>query len=302
MESRIEVDEMLIRTLLREQHRDLAGLDLRLAATGWDNQLWRLGDELAVRLPRTERAPALLRKEHRWLPVLAPRLPLPTPVPVRLGAPSDHFPMSWTITTWVTGDPADRTPITYGHQAAGTLAAFLRALHQPAPAGAPTNANRGVPLDAVTDDIDHKLQALAADHQIAKLRRIWTDAVAARVWPGPPTWLHADLHPANVLVMGGTLTGVIDFGELCAGDPATDLAAGWLLLPADAIPSFFASYATADPATIQRARGWALLFALSLITIGRAWDQGLPGGQPTWGPAGRHTLARLLATSTVADA
>jgi aminoglycoside phosphotransferase (APT) family kinase protein len=107
---------------------------LALGARGWDNQLWRLGSDLAVRLPwATQSADALLRKEHAWLPVLAPRLPLPVPVPQRLGEPSARFPRPWIVTTWVPGEPADRA--TRGAEAAGALAAFLTALHQPAPAG-----------------------------------------------------------------------------------------------------------------------------------------------------------------------
>ncbi|WP_177239824.1 phosphotransferase, partial [Streptomyces monashensis] len=121
----LEIDENLVRSLVREQHPDLAGLDVREVAGGWDNQLWRLGDEFAVRMPRTDRAPSLLRKEHRWLPALAPCLPLPVPTPLRIGEPSARFPRPWTIATWVPGDPADRAPISHD-SAAETLAGFLK--------------------------------------------------------------------------------------------------------------------------------------------------------------------------------
>jgi aminoglycoside phosphotransferase (APT) family kinase protein len=128
----------------------------------------------------------------------------------------------------------------------------------------------------------------------AGAERVWKQSVAAPDWPGPPVWLHGDLHPANVVVSGGTLSGVLDFGELCAGDPATDLSAAWLLLPAGAAARFFEAYALADEATIQRARGWAVLRALSLIGIGLNGERGLPGGKPTWLPAGRAALERAL--------
>src|SRR5688500_7250925 len=128
----------LVRDLLRDHHPDLAHRPERLGARGWDNQLWRLGDDLAVRLPwATESADALLRKEHAWLPALAPRLPLPFPVPQRLGEPSALFPRPWIVTTWVPGEPADRAPVTRAAEAADTLAAFLTAPHQPAPEQAP---------------------------------------------------------------------------------------------------------------------------------------------------------------------
>ncbi|MEV7783571.1 aminoglycoside phosphotransferase family protein [Kitasatospora sp. NPDC088351] len=290
-----EIDEALVRSLLREQHPDLAGLDLRPAAAGWDNQLWRIGGELAVRMPRTPRAPDLLRKEWRWLPVLAPRLPLPVPTPVRTGEPSSRFPRPWTIATWVPGEPGDRAPITRDDHAAATLARFLRALHRNAPAGAPAGSTRGVPLRTRTREFDEKVHVIASSDVATDVREVWDEAVSAPAWEDRPVWLHGDLHPANVVISDGTLSGVIDFGDLCVGDPATDLAAAWLLLPAGAAPRFFDAYADVDETMIRRARGWAVLRAVSLIGIGRAWERGLPGGQPTWGRAGRAALARVLA-------
>ncbi|WP_327359325.1 aminoglycoside phosphotransferase family protein [Streptomyces sp. NBC_01304] len=281
-----EIGEVLVRSLLRDQHPDLATLDLHHTVTGWDNQLWRLGDDLAVRLPRTDRAPELLRKEHRWLPQLARRLPLPVPIPLRLGEPSARFPKPWTIATWVPGTPADRAPVSEGERAAGTLAGFLRALHREAPAEAPVNPQRGVPLRALGVD---------ASRFDPELRAVWDDAVAAPDWSGPPVWLHGDLHPANVVVADGTLSGVLDFGELCAGDPATDLSAAWVLLPEGAAARFFQAYGTVDEATMRRARGWAVQRGLGLVAIGRAGEEGRPGGKKTWGPAGRATLDRVLA-------
>jgi aminoglycoside phosphotransferase (APT) family kinase protein len=293
-EFRFEQD--LVRALLREQHPDLADLELRDVAGGWDNQQWRLGAELAVRLPRTERAPALLRTEQKWLPVLAERLPLPTPTPVRIGEPSALFEHTWTITRWVEGEPADYAPITCA-DAAETLARFLKALHQQAPAEAAANPTRGIPLAGMQDEFNSSLEVIADDASADAARETWEKAVAAPAWHGAPTWLHGDLHPANVVVQEGTLSGVIDFGEMCAGDPATDLSAAWILLPAGMASRFFGTYEDADEATIARARGWAVLRALHLISIGRNGRLGLPGGKPTWEPAGRAALERALAVN-----
>ncbi|GAB3703973.1 aminoglycoside phosphotransferase family protein [Amycolatopsis oliviviridis] len=284
----------LVRALLRDQHPDLAELELHEVEGGWDNQQWRLGPELAVRLPRTGRAPSLLRTEQKWLPVLAERLPLPTPVPVRVGEPSDLFEHTWTITRWVDGEPADRAPITRT-DSAGALAGFLRALHRQAPADAPVSSTRGLPLASLRDGFNGSCEAVADEVDTEHTREIWEKAVAAPAWNGPPSWLHGDLHPANVIVRVGTLAGVIDFGDLCAGDPATDLSAAWILLPDGAASRFFDGYEVADDATIARARGWAVLRALNLIAIGRNGRLGLPGGKPTWEPAGRAALDRASA-------
>ncbi|MFI6620978.1 aminoglycoside phosphotransferase family protein [Streptomyces sp. NPDC050528] len=299
----MDITEDLIRDLLREQHPDLADRPVELGARGWDNQVWRLGDDLAVRLPwATENADALLRKEYAWLPGLAPHLPLPIPVPQRLGQPSERFPRPWLVTTWVPGEPADRAPATRGAEAAVALADFLTALHRPAPEGAPKGHDRGGPLADHTEGFLRGL-ASAADMGLIPdpeaVRAVWEDAVAAPEWTGPALWLHGDLHPANIVTANGTLAGVIDFGDLCVGDPAYDLAATWILLPDGATDLFHAAYRpTPDAATLRRARGCALMRALGGIHIGHAGDHGRPGGKSTWGPPAHASLRRLTASPT----
>uniref|UniRef100_A0AAU3I8J0 Aminoglycoside phosphotransferase family protein n=1 Tax=Streptomyces sp. NBC_01393 TaxID=2903851 RepID=A0AAU3I8J0_9ACTN len=297
-----DITEDLIRDLLREQCPDLADLPLKLGALGWDNQVWRLGDDLAVRLPwATQSADALLRKEHTWVPHLAPHLPLRIPVPQRLVEPSERFPRPWLVTTWVPGEPADRSPATRPAEAADTLAAFLTALHRPAPDGAPTGRDRGGRL---ADTAEHLTRTLASAtdlgliHDPATVRAVWEDAAAAPDWTGPRLWLHGDLHPANILTTNGTFSGVIDFGDLFAGDPAFDLAAAWILLPDGAVDRFHEAYRPSpDPATLRRARGWAVLRALSCLHIGDAGVHGRPGGKPSWGPPARASLHRLTASA-----
>jgi aminoglycoside phosphotransferase (APT) family kinase protein len=297
----MEITAHLIAELLREQHPDLAGLPLTLGARGWDNQLWRLGDDLAVRLPwATEDADELLLKEHALLPALAPRLSLPVPVPQRLGQPSVRFPRSWIVTTWVAGDPADRVPVTRGAEAADALAAFLAALHQPAPHDAPAGRHNTGGSLADSDRGFAHLLAEATDRGLMAdpdaVRAVWADAVAAPGWTGPPLWLHGDLHPANLLTSDGSFCGVIDFGDMCAGDPACDLAACWLVLPDGVIGRFHQGYSpAADAATLRRARGWAAGKALACLLIGDAGVHGRPGGKATWGPPAAAALQRLTA-------
>ncbi|MEU5652208.1 aminoglycoside phosphotransferase family protein [Streptomyces pseudogriseolus] len=290
----IEITADLVRDLLREQHPDLAGLAIREVAGGWGNQMWRLGTDLAVRMQRMDPTPEFQFNERRWLPVLAPRLPLPVPTPVRSGEPSGRFPKHWTVMTWVPGDPLDHSSISRGDHAADTLAGFLRALHVPAPADAPVRGDRGGHPKTCADGFDRLFEAVVPDSLAGDVRAVWDDAVAAPEWEGPPLWMHADLHPANVAVSDGTLSGVVDFGDVSAGDPAWDLAAAWVILPASTASRFFDAYGRADEATIRRARGLAAMKSLFLLLMGRNGDLGLPGGKPGWGPAGRAALDRVL--------
>jgi aminoglycoside phosphotransferase (APT) family kinase protein len=293
----MEITAELVRDLVRDQHPDLADRAIRLGARGWDNQLWRLGDDLAVRLPwASGPVDSVLRNEYAWLPTLAPRLPLPIPVPQRLGEPSARFPRPWLVTTWVPGTPADLAPVTRTADAAESLATFLTALHRPAPVHAPAGRDRGGPLAERAGQFADGLALAIGRGLISEpdaVRAVWHDAVTAPGWAGPPLWLHADLHPANVVTADGTICGVIDFGDLCAGDPAYDLSAGWLLLPD--VDQFLAVYRP-DAATVRRARGWAMARAISGILIGDNGVHGRPGGKPSWGPPARAALRRLITT------
>ena len=295
IENEIEIGEDLVRDLLRDQHPDLAELPLREVEGGWGNQMWRLGDELAVRVQRMDTSADPQLKERRWLPVLASRLPLPIPVPVRDGAPSERFPKVWTVMTWVEGMPLDHGSITRSDHAADTLAAFLKALHAEAPAEAPDGSDFGAHPRKCTDGFENYLQALDLGRFAEDdIRAVWDDAVAAPEWQGPRVWVHGDLHPANVVVADGTLAGIVDFGALFACDPAWDLVAAWLLLPEGGASRFFDSYTQADEAAVRRARGLAAMKSLFLMLMGQNGDRGLPCGKPNWGPAGRSALDRVL--------
>ncbi|MFB6858630.1 aminoglycoside phosphotransferase family protein [Streptomyces sp. NPDC056341] len=294
IDSNAEITEELVRGLLQDQHPDLAKLPIREVAGGWGNQMWRLGDELAVRIQRMNTRPDPQLKERRWLPVLARQLPLPIPTPVRDGEPSERFPKIWTVMTWVDGTPLDHGSISRVEHAADTLAAFLKALHVEAPADAPVDTVRGVHAEGCAETFEEFFQAVAPSHIADQVRAVWDEAVAAPAWQGPPVWVHGDLHPANVVVADGTLAGVVDFEDVFAGDPAWDLAAGWVLLPEGGAARFFDVYAQVDQATVRRARGLAAMKSLFLMLMGQNGDRGLPGGKPKWGPAGRSALDRVV--------
>jgi aminoglycoside phosphotransferase (APT) family kinase protein len=267
----VDVTADLVRRLLAGQHPDLARLPVEFLANGWDNVMFRVGAELAARLPRRALGAQILVHEQRWLPLLAPRLPLPIPYPERIGHPAHGYPWPWSIVPYLPGEPAataDRLDLPL---AADAVAGFLGAMHVPAPADAPPNPFRGVPLADRAENFGKNLDTLAGQVDRAAVLGLWEDALAAPVFAGQPLWLHGDMHPANILVRDGRVTGIIDFGDITAGDPAADLSVAWMLLPASLHGAFRDAYqayqvaAAADPALWRRARGWALNLALAFL-------------------------------------
>lgn len=262
------IDVELVAGLLADQHPDLAHLPPRAVEAGWDNAMFRLGDRLAARLPRRAASAPLIAHEQDWLPRLAERLTLPIPAPTRVGAPGRGYPWRWSVVPWLRGRPADQDEP--GADQARLFAAFLRSLHAPAPADAPANPVRGVPLARRAAAAEERLGRLAAKTSLITppLTRAWQAALSAPL-DVPATWLHGDLHPRNVLVEHGAIAGVVDWGDLTAGDRATDLASIWMLF-ADpgARQAAFEAYGDISPATMLRARGWAVLFGAVLLDTG----------------------------------
>jgi len=269
------IDVPMVRALLRAQHADLADLPLERAGGGWDNVLFRLGADLAVRMPRRGLAVPLIEKEQRWLPALAPQLPLPVPTVLRVGKPGCNYPWPWSVTPWLPGRAALHAPLSDPMSAAAPLGSFLQALHQPAPSDAPANPFRGIPLAARDLATRAHLARLGSRIDYSAATDLWQRLVKAPTWAGPPLWIHGDLHPGNVLVDEGRISAILDFGDLAAGDPATDLAAMWMLLPRPAWPALVAgacggphsSDSMAD--TLTRARGWALALGAACAASSR---------------------------------
>jgi aminoglycoside phosphotransferase (APT) family kinase protein len=282
----VDVDEPLVRALLAEQHPDLADLPIEVVANGWDNAIVRVGDALVARLPRRELAVPLVEHEQRWLPELAPRLPLPIPAPVRIGRPSDRYPWPWSLCPWFDGVSALVSPPSDLAAAAELHGRFFSALHQPAPADAPANPYRGVPLAARHERTMADIDALDLPDPTEVIAR-WRAFLEVAPHEGPPVWVHGDPHPGNLLVHEGRLAAVIDFGDLCAGDRACDLAVAWMLYPSDVRPVFRAAAGDVDDATWARAHGWALAFGLVLSA--NAADHA------EYSSLGAHTLGAALA-------
>jgi aminoglycoside phosphotransferase (APT) family kinase protein len=255
----LEIDEALVRRLLGEQFPEWADLPLRrIQPTGTVNAIFRLGDELSVRLARREGPTEPGGKEHDWLPRLALSLPVEIPVPVAQGRPTRAYPWFWDIHTWVEGEtmPVEETDAI---RAARDLAALVAALQRVSPDGAPPG--RGIPLAERDREIRYWLARFDGDPAVTAE---WERALAAPPWNGPPVWHHGDLDVRNWLVRDGHIRGVIDWGSMGVGDPACDVMVAWKLHSPAARDAFREALPT-DNATWERARGWVLSQAVAAL-------------------------------------
>ena len=258
-EDQVDIDTATVHRLLGGQLPDLAGLPLRqVPSGGTDNAVFRLGDDLAVRMPLRPDAVGGLLKEIRWLPLVAPHLSLDVPEVVAAGAPSGDYPFPWAVVRWLPGEDATTARIDSVRELALTVAGFvaeLRAIDMTgAPAPGSAGFGRGGPLAGRDDEFRTALAQCEGLLDVDRVRAVWDDALAAPDWDGPPVWLHADLLPANVLVRDGTVAGILDFGTMAPGDPAYDVTPAWHLLDRDSRAVFRAAL-DVDEATWRRARG-----------------------------------------------
>ena len=282
----VRIDSALVARLLAGQCPHHADPHIQPFGHGWDNEMFALGPDLLVRLPRRRAAAILIEHEIAFLPRLAPRLPVPVPAPVFAGRPAHGYPWRWTVVARLPGHSAAESPAAGRAAAARGLAGFLFALHVPAEADAPINPFRGVPLAARAEGWVPRIRAVAGQAALDD----WQRAAAVPAWDGAPLWLHGDLHPMNLLLgADGGLSGVLDFGDLCAGDPASDLAVAWLAFDAPARARFRAQCGlsgTYDAATWTRAWAWAL--GLSAV-FAQSSDN-----MPALAGIARHGLAETL--------
>ncbi len=261
----IEITEDLVRGLLDDQFPDLADRPLTLVANGWDNVIFRLGDDLVARLPRRQLGADLVEHEHRWLPDLAQRLPIPIAVPLRAGVPSHSYPWAWSICPWFDGEVAADTELGDPPTEALRLGGFVAAFHTPAPPDAPDNQFRGQPMAYLRPRVSDNIEHLGSTIDARSVAGRADELLDVDDWVGPPLWLHGDLHTANLVVRNGEIAAVLDLGDITSGDPAVDLAIAWMLFGDDDRASFRAaagSVLAVDDAMWQRGQAWALHFAL----------------------------------------
>jgi aminoglycoside phosphotransferase (APT) family kinase protein len=279
------LDAALARTLVDAQFPQWRSLPIRpVDADGWDNRTFRLGDELSIRLPSGPWYAEQVAKEQEWLPLLAPLLPVPIPEPVAQGEPGDGYPYPWSVYRWRRGTPiALDADVSADVALAEAIGGFLTALRQAPTDGAPRpgrhNFYRGDSPAVYQDEALAAFAVLGADAERA--HAVWERATAS-TWDREPVWFHGDVAPGNLLLAGGALAAVIDFGTSGVGDPACDLVPAWTMFAGAATEAFRASVGL-DDATWQRAAGWALWKAA--ITV-----RDRPNDRPSW-----ETLGRLLA-------
>ena len=282
----IDINPKLVHTLLQAQHPDLAHLPITYMSEGWDNIMFRLGEEMTVRLPRRQKAAHLLKNEQDWLPKLTKDFPIPTPIPIRNGNPDTNYPWHWSVLPWLKGDTANlQQP---DDDQVEVFIDCLKKLHQPATENTPKNIFRGVPLMERASDIDKRLTSLKAKTNFItkEIEQIWQAAIHAPM-PSTSYWIHGDMHTRNILVHEGKISGIIDWGDMTAGDVANDLVPIWMLWANKSTRQRAFDIYEVTPELLTRAKGWGVYFAAVLL------DTGLVDN-PEHAEMGRVTLERLV--------
>lgn len=260
----VETDADLVRRLLAAQFPQWADLPIERAdSAGTVNAIYRLGDDMAVRLPLVARWADSLLKEQRWLPELAPQLPIPIPEPLARGEPGQGYPFPWGVYRWLAGVTWVHERVADERQAAADLAHFVTALRQVDPDGGPPSG-RSKPLARRDTETRDAIRSLRGVLDVEVATAAWDQCLEAPAWDGTPVWIHGDLLPTNILVHNGRLSAVIDFGGAGLGDPACDLMAAWSLFSPEA-RAVYRSALNADEATWLRGRGWALSVAVLIM-------------------------------------
>ena len=262
----IAIDAALVQRLIAAQFPHWTALPVQyVPSSGTDNAMFRLGDDKVVRLPRIPSAAGQIEKELRWLPFIAPQVPLTIPIPQGAGIPTADYPFQWGIYGWLDGENATLERLQNPLDAAHSLARFLRALQtihtHDAPAPGAHNFYRGVPLAMRDESTRNAIDQCAGLIDVGAARAAWQSALNAPIWDKPPVWIHGDLQSGNLLAVDGKLSAVIDFGGLGVGDPAVELLVAWTLFPPDARKAFRKAMQV-DDATWARGKGWALSFGV----------------------------------------
>ncbi|MGD1889419.1 MAG: aminoglycoside phosphotransferase family protein [Cyclobacteriaceae bacterium] len=271
LEAEVRVTERLVKQLIVSQNPDFAHISVVYLDAGWDNKNYRLGSDYLVRIPRRKEAAILLQNEIAWLPKLEKHLPISIPAPVRVGQPDSHYPWVWSIVPWFSGTTADRESL--NETEALKLVAFLRVLHGQGSQNAPVNPFRAVPLAHKSDKVAQHLKEISAETDLVsdKLLALWQEAVA-ETSPSESCLIHGDLHPLNVIVQNGSISAIVDWGDITTGDAATDLASLWMLVDNKDVRQRALQEYGASESLVKRAIGWAIFLGIILLHTGLTVD------------------------------
>lgn len=262
----VEIDLPLVQRLITAQFPQWADLSLTpILASSTDNAMFRLGEERVVRLPRITYAAEQIAKEQKWLPYLAPHLPLTIPTPLGMGQPDPEYPFVWSVYSWIEGENVTLEQIADPCDMAKEIAHFLNLLHALPPTDTLSpgahNSFRGVPLITRDGAVRRAISQLEGWIDTGLALEVWEATLKVPTWNSPPVWIHGDIQSGNLLATKGSLHAVIDFGCLGVGDPACDLIVAWNLL-SKTEREVFREHIHADKATWERGRGWALSVGL----------------------------------------
>lgn len=277
----IATDATLVGRLIAAQFPQWAGLPIvRVSSAGTENALYRVGNDMVARLPRRPSATGSIDKEYRWLPKLAPHVPLAIPTPLARGRPTEGFPLPWSVYRWLDGETATIDTLADPEQAARDLARFIVALRgidaTGGPCPSPEDLGRGVPLATRAAATRKAIAELDTEIDTSAATAAWEAALRAPGWRGPPNWIHGDIQSGNLLATDGALSAVIDWGALGVGDPACDSMPAWNLFSRETRPAFRAALHV-DDATWARGRGWALSVAVIALPYYRETNPVLAG-------------------------
>lgn len=246
-----------VRELVAQQFPEFASLSVEaVVSAGTDNAMYRLGDDLAIRLPRVPWSVGMVNKEQEWVPFLAPQLPLSIPQPVAFGTACEVFAYPWSIVEWLPGELASLDNVADSIGAARTLGEFVKELQRIDARNGPTHG-RGAPVRNSGAEVRQGVAGLEGEVDPLAIERAWERVLDVPDYSGPPVWFHGDLGPLNLLANNGQLTSVIDWGTCGVGDPAVDARVAWNLFDSDARNAYRAAVGFSEE-TWERGKGWVL--------------------------------------------